>query len=69
MEALDLSLEGWIDLRHVTAQCWEKHSEPQQWHEEDIEMGKLKAQGGSNGPLVWLEHRGCAGQGDTKQGG
>lgn len=39
MGALDLGLEGWMNSRSITAEC---HSEPCQWHEEDMEVDKSK---------------------------
>lgn len=62
MGALDLGLEGWVNLRSVIAQRQEKHSEPRQWHEEDAELGRHKAHGGSGGLFIWLERRGSAGR-------
>lgn len=69
--ALDLGLEGWVNLRSVIAQRQEKHSEPRQWHEEDAELGRHKAQGGSGGLFIWLEHRGVcrSGRGEAERVG
>lgn len=36
-----------------TVQCQETRSEPRQWHEEAVEVGRCKAQGGSRGPFRW----------------
>ena len=47
-----------MDLRHVTAQCEENHSEPQQWLTEDIEGANTRLREEVMG-LGWLERRMC----------